>query len=315
MPAVTSHLGRRNAAAKPRQMRHTRHLLGTLSLGISAALIGLGLSAVAPVAQAQSQWPSDACTQATTILQNAYPDARPDPDKTGPKRYVLGEQWLMLPGNSSGDAPSMVCKVWPAHDTLLLVAVPRMSAKASLDHDRVGDLDILVLDRASLKVQQRLSLADAMSDDAIRIEGLAFDTARYVIAPGIQAFGLRTMRNSGSRANPFNEVSLSLFAMRDGGSGPLAPVLEKLSVSRSNGEWDTNCTGEFHERNLVLAMRNEQHQGRYDIRVSQEYVSSKAELTGPDKECKETASETKKTQQTLAYDGKRYVVPASLKSH
>jgi hypothetical protein len=293
--------------ATPSRPARARHLF-------SAIAVAVGLGSIASVAQAQT--PSNACGQASTILENAYPGARPAPDQ---RSYVLGDRLLMLPQGASDDIPAMVCKVWPAQDKLLLVAVPRMDSKASLETDRVGDLDILVVDRNSLKVQQRLTLPDAMSDDAIQIQKLEFDTARYVIAPDVQAFGLRTTRNGASRANPFNEVSLTLFARTgsagDGKPGPLRVVLDKLSVERASGEWDTNCTGDFTQRKSVLAMSGEKHEGFYDIRVSQSSERSKAALTGKNQtDCKETAEKAVKTQETLRYDGKQYVIPANAKS-
>lgn len=301
MQAVTRRPGTAPHAAR------ARHLL-------SAIAIAVGLGGIASVAQAQN--PANACDKASTILENAYPGARPSPDK---RSYVLGDRLLMLPQGASGDSPAMVCKVWPAQDKLLLVAVPRMDSKASLEQDRIGDLDILVVDRNSLKVQQRLTLPDAMSDDAIQIQKLEFDTARYVIAPEVQAFGLRTTRNGASRANPFNEVSLTLFARTgsagDGKPGSLRVVLDKLSVERASGEWDTNCAGDFTQRKSVLAMASERHEGFFDIRVSQNSERSKAALVGKNQsDCKETTEKAVKTQETLRYDGKQYVVPANAKS-
>ena len=284
---------------------HARHLL-------SAIAIAVGLGSIASVARAQA--PANACGQASTILENAYPGARPSPDK---RSYVLGDRLLMMPSDSS-DIPAMVCKVWPAQDKLLLVAVPRMDGKAPLEQDRIGDLDVLVVDRSSLKVQQRVTLPGAMSDDAIQIQKLEFDTARYVVAPGVQAFGIRTTLNGASRANPFNEVTLTLLAgtaSADGKPGPLRVVLDKLSVERMSGEWDTNCAGDFTQRKSVLAMTKEQHEGFFDIRVSQSSERSTAVLTGKGQgDCKETTEKAVKTQETLRYDGKQYVVPSKLKS-
>jgi hypothetical protein len=275
---------------------------------LATLAVAIGLTALAPAAQAQA--PAEACGDAATLLKNAYPGARPDPDKTS---FLLGERRLMMPGQPSGDAPSMVCKVWPAHDKLLLVAVPSMDVKQALDNDRVGNLDILVVDRGSLKVQQRLTLPDAMSDDAIRIESLEFDTARYVIAPGVQAFGLRTTRNGASRANPFNEVSLHLFALGAGNTGPLRVVLDGLSVDRMSGEWDTSCVGQYTQHKAVLTMSTDVHNGFFDIRASKSSEDSKATLVKNGNDCKETVFNKQKTQYTLAYDGKQYPVPKELK--
>ncbi len=247
------------------------------------------------------------------MLQNAYPAARPDPTHTGQASYLLGKQRLMLPGQGDNDAPVMFCKVWPAHDNLLLVAVPRMDADSRLDIDRMGDLDILVVDRKSLKVQQRLTVPDAMSDDAVRLASMSFDTARYVVAPGVQAFGLRASYHGSSQPNPFNQVTLRLFVMGDGGSGPLRMVLDGFSASTMHGEWDTDCKGEFSKYQTVLAMTSQAHKGFFDIRVTKNAEDSKADYVASGSDCDETIVKREKTQHTLVYDGKQYVVPNALK--
>jgi hypothetical protein len=287
-------------------IRHARRSTCCAALALAAALSAF-------VSTAQAQAATDACGPADQIIENAYPQARRDADGTG---YVLGDRKLMLPGQPSGDAPSMVCKVWPAHDELLLVAVPDMNAKESLAQDRDGNLDLLVVDRKTAKVLQRLALPDAMSDDAVRIESLEFDTARYVVAPGVQAFGLRTNRNGASRVNPFSETSLQLFTLRDGNAGPIRMVLDGLAVSRGTGEWDGMCAGSFSERKAVLAMTNDMHAGLADIRVSVTGEDTKQAPVGKKAggDCKETTTKLPRAQHTLRYDGRRYVVPDALKA-
>jgi hypothetical protein len=274
------------------------------SLAVAATLVCL-----TPVAFAQA--PANACGDGKAILASAYPAAKPD-SGTEHASYRLGDRRLMLPSQDSGNVPAMVCKVWPAHDNLLLIAVPRMDANQSLETDRVGDLDVMVVDRANNKVLQRMTLPDAMSDDAVQITKVEFDTARYIVAPGIQAFGLRTQRTGSSRVNPFGETTLHLFVMRDGASGPLRKVLDGLATSRSGGEWDGNCQGEFSERSAVLAMTKDVHNGYFDIRVTVGSQTTRQVAVGKD-DCKESTAKDAKAQHTLVYDGKQYVVPAALK--
>ena len=278
---------------------------------LSALGLAIGLGSLSATAQAQS---SEAdCPQAETMLQNAYPGARPDPKPDGLPSYLLGKKRLMLPGHGDNDAPVMFCKVWPAHDNLLLVAVPRMDADSPLNSDRVGDLDILVVDRKSLKVQQRMTVPEAMSDDAIRLVSMSFDTARYVVAPGVQAFGLRASYNGSSQPNPFNQTTLRLFVMGNGGSDTLRMVLDGFSASNMHGEWDTDCKGEFSKYKTVLAMTNDGHNGFFDIRVTKNAEDSKADYVPNGSDCKETIVKREKTQHTLVYNGKEYVVPDALK--
>jgi hypothetical protein len=282
---------------------HTCQWLTALGLAI-----GLGMTTAA---QAQSS--AADCPQAENMLQMAYPAAKPDTTHTGQASYLLGKQRLMLPGQGGNDAPVMFCKVWPAHDNLLLVAVPRMDAESRLDIDRMGDLDILVVDRKSLKVQQRMTVPDAMSDDAIRLASMSFDTARYVVAPNVQAFGLRASYHGSSRPNPFNQVTLRLFVMDDGGSGPLRMVLDGFSASNMHGDWDTDCKGQFSAYKTTLAMTDQAHHGFFDIRVTKNAQDSKADYVPNGSDCDETILKRQKTQHTLVYDGQQYVVPDALK--
>lgn len=109
---------------------------------------------------------------------------------------------------------AVICKIWPANPDLLLAAIPLMRDGPSRDFGHDGDLRILVLDRATLKVHEHLQLDGLMSDDAMRISDVSFDTARYDVAPGRRAFGLRISRTGSSRANPFSETSRS--ALQEG---------------------------------------------------------------------------------------------------
>lgn len=278
---------------------------------LTALGLAIGLGSWSATAQAQSS--AADCPQAETLLQKAYPGAKPDTAHTGQASYLLGKQRLMLPGQGGNDAPVMFCKVWPAHDNLLLVAVPRMDAASRLDIDRVGDLDILVVDRNKLTVQQRLTVPDAMSDDAVRLASMRFDTARYVVAPGVQAFGLRASYHGSSQPNPFNQITLRLFVLGDDGSGPLRMVLDGFSASNMHGDWDTDCKGKFSTYKTVLAMTSQAHHGFFDIRVTKNAEDSKADYVKNGSDCDETIVKREKTQHTLVYDGKQYVVPDALK--
>ncbi|QEI06450.1 hypothetical protein FXN63_11865 [Pigmentiphaga aceris] len=299
MLAHTSHPESHNTVARPRYL---------------AAALAIALSSLAATVQAQSATSAEACPQPATILQNAYPAAKLDPDQGKPAGYLLGDHKLMLPQSTPGSVPFMFCKVWPAHDQLLLVGVPRMAVSAELDMDREGDLDILVLDRATLKVKQRTTVDHAMTDDAIRLEQMEFDTARYVLAPGIQAFGLRASYSGSSRPNPFNEVTLRLFAMRNGDSGPLRIVLDGASVSRMNGEWDTNCKGEFTKSKTVLSMTSKVSNGFFDIRATKNSEDSTTQLVPAGSDCNESIVKKERTQHTLVFDGQRYVIPDAVKA-
>ncbi|ANL38090.1 hypothetical protein [Rhizobium phaseoli] len=76
-------------------------------------------------------------------------------------------------------------------------------------------------------------------------------TARYQLAPKRTAFGLRVSQEGSSRANPFGETTLWLFAIEGDG---LKPIRDDVVVRESHGEWDTVCAGEFSETTRTLSM-------------------------------------------------------------
>ncbi|MCC2944865.1 hypothetical protein [Citrobacter portucalensis] len=175
------------------------------------------------------------------------------------------------------------------------------------DYDRIGDLELLVLDSTSLDVKQRLHLPERMNDDAIQITGLALDTARWKVTPDQTAFGLRVTRTGSSRVNPFSEDALSLFVIEN---NQLRVVLNGIVLENSTGEWDGNCVGTFHDIKRTLALAPDSHNGYFDIRVNEKNVESTA-YTDANEQC---ASKDKpgKASWVLRYDGKQYAIPKEL---
>ncbi|TGQ51093.1 hypothetical protein EN854_34020, partial [Mesorhizobium sp. M4B.F.Ca.ET.211.01.1.1] len=100
------------------------------------------------------------------------------------------------------------------------------------------DIELLVVDRNSKQVRQRLLQPGLITDDAIAIRKIEFDTGRYGLAPGVTAFGLRIEMANHSQANPFSETDLRLYAVA---GDALRMVLDGLVVAGNGGEGDTNC--------------------------------------------------------------------------
>lgn len=248
---------------------------------------------------------TDGCIErAAAIVQQAYPKAK----STAKDSFAVDGAVITLPSSDSigADPHAMVCKTWPAQPQWLLVAVPLITQTG--DDENTGDLELLVLDKASLKVQQRQKLAGRMSDDAIQIHSVELDTARYQLAPDIVAFGLRLTLANNSRANPFEEADLWLYAIDH---GQLRPVLDGIVTHSNGGEWDTLCAGTFQGADRTLAMDSAVHNGYADIRVT-EKSSSDVSVVGKDGQCDSKTDNSKQTYR-LSYDGKRYQVPKVLR--
>lgn len=248
---------------------------------------------------------TDGCGErGAAIVQHAYPKAK----STDNGSFIVNGAVITLASSNNMDSIHhvMICKTWPAYPQRLLVAVPLIT-KAS-DDENQGDLELLVLDNTTLKVEQRLALDGRMSDDAIQISGVALDTARYQLAPDSIAFGLRLTRTNNSHISPFEEVDLWLYVIDH---GQLHSVLNGIVTSHSHSDLDTNCARTFDETNRTLAVDSATHNGYADLLVT-EKSSSRVLVVDKAGRCDEKIDNGKKQSYRLGYDGKTYAVPKVL---
>ncbi|MCD0497831.1 hypothetical protein LP085_13275 [Achromobacter sp. MY14] len=272
------------------------------------SLLTGALTLAAILACGAAQAASGPCPEAAGIVRAAYNNTD-KPDAQGRIRLAEGHAIVTLSDADVGAPFAVACKVWPANPDLLLVAVPLMQDTPDPENGHVGDLDVLVLDKQTLEVRQRRRLVDLMSDDAVRIVGLAFDTARYDVAADQRAFGIRIEREGASRANPFDETSLRLFTVH---ANELRLVLDGMIVNHSSGEWDTTCAGEFSEIAVSLAIGDTQRRGYRNLIATESYSASRASVQQGG--CEEKTIKQGKTRHTLTFDGKRYRIPKALRS-
>lgn len=205
------------------------------------------------------------------------------------------------------DSEYAVCKVNPADSGQVLAALP---IETNVDEDRQGDygLEVVVADAVSGKIIAHHYQEAAIVSDAVQFSSLALDTARYQIAPGLRAFGVRVGHTGASRVNPFGSQTLKLYVY-DGSQ--LRQVMNELVVNENGGEWDGVCAGEFNETKRTLAIGKPGKDGFASLRVSEKSTGSRAVVKG-DEDCEETESATTTAMYMLEYDGNRYVVPKGL---
>ncbi|TGQ69244.1 MAG: hypothetical protein E5V49_09280 [Mesorhizobium sp.] len=260
---------------------------------------------------AVSAWPAQAvaddCGDAAALVQRAYPKARLSAD---------GDSFTLEPHTSIastlryGATPfGVICKVWPAHDDLLLVAVPLIDSSQSGDGAHVGDIELLVVDRNSRQVRQRLLQPGLMTDDAIAIDKIEFDTGRYKLAPGVTAFGLRIEMAGNSRPNPFSETDLRLYVLA---GDVLRVVLDGLVVTDDGGEGDANCAGSFQSNRVSLTMGPTSHHGYRDILLAERKDTDEPSVD-KNGECQSHPGKPVNKTYGLRYDGSHYPVPEALK--
>lgn len=212
---------------------------------------------------------------------------------------------------SEGDVPRVVaaaCKPAPDQPGLLLAAFAystQPGAKPPPDEDD-KQLAVLVIDSARGRVVA--SHKELVSEDAITRFGpdsLSLDTARYLLAPGVRAFGLRfsSTANGPSCADGYFGEPLTLFVAE---GGTLRPVL-KLDMSTAQAL--AGCIGHggpgsvVESATLTLAIAPTRSKGYADLAVR-----AKIDAWGGD-EAKNVPKPRTETR-VLHYDGRRYAVPS-----
>ena len=205
-----------------------------------------------------------------------------------------------------------VCKEWPAYDGQTITALSQIEPDPTLsdapDGTGMYDLKLAVVSNVDGKPLARYAQASVYSSDAVRFDGLSIDTARYKLTSDLRAFGVRAGFTGSSRANPFEQAVLSLY-VREGNA--LRPVLEQLVIESSNGEWDTNCAGEFSRTQRTLDLAKTSSHGFADLIVRSVTTGTQNTLGKTDCESTDTVGKTVLT--TLRYDGRQYVVPKDMR--
>ncbi len=194
-------------------------------------------------------------------------------------------------------------KVLPYDKGKSVLVIPKydINEQDNEGHDYfVLDAYIVVIDNATGKIICKFIEPNAWTSDALMLSSISIDTGLYHLNNTTRAFGVRVSYNGSSRPNPFSETQLSLYIID---KNSLKLVLNNYSISRSGGEWDTNCAGEFEDRNSTFDIDKTQTNNYNNIIVKTTTVKSISTPTNDDCVSKET---TKKSTSKLIFNGKEY---------
>lgn len=205
------------------------------------------------------------------------------------------------------DTSASVCRRWPARPELTLLATPVWRDGGNNDA-RDGDVEVLVIDTDTLAPRAWTVLAGALDSDAVFFDGMHLDTARYQLAPGMLAFGLRVQRRNGSGPNPFSEEQLRLLAIQGTGLRELGPP---LVTRRYQAEWDTRCAGESTDVTRTLSVGRQPQHGLAELIVSERRVTSRSWMDG--EACRDQDTPVDIERYVLRQDGRQYAVPEALR--
>lgn len=197
------------------------------------------------------------------------------------------------------------CKVWPA-DSTKTIAVLVDPHKTHNDDDEHYDLEVLVLETSSGNVLRSLFQKDALITDAIPLASVQLDTARYLVAPGVIAFGVRSNRH-GRYDEDVQDINL--YAIQE---NQLKQILGNLVMRESilgvnDGMNAHNCRLIDISRTLAIA-KTSSH-GYADL-IVQEKKSERDD--GSTEDCTDAKTHTFSSQYLLHFDGSGYALPREL---
>ena len=185
--------------------------------------------------------------------------------------------------------------------------IPEMMAFAVLE--KMGELDnseqghftykchVLLYNVSDNIITNRYVIPNIESD-AIRLSGLNFDFAPYMLKSNVRAFGLRISYSGSSRVNPYEEEQITLFVQE---KDKLVPVLKDFTSYLSTGDWDTNCAGEFNDKRGVFILEPTSTNDFFDMKVNYKEVKTINKLVSGD--CKGTETATKSSAKLVYVNG------------
>jgi len=196
-----------------------------------------------------------------------------------------------------------VCKRRPDNPDTLVAVVP-MSAETG----ELRDLQILVIDLPRQTVVARRVERNVLEGDAIYVNAVALDTARYALAPKQRAFGVRIRWKGSSGPNPYSRETLSLYTVS---SPRIERNLAGLVTWERWGEWDMDCTGTFSSvsRTISVAPREEG-----DARLNVTQKTKDERMTKTPTGCATAVVREAVRRRVLSVAGGKYVVPSTMQA-
>jgi hypothetical protein len=207
------------------------------------------------------------------------------------------------------DGGRSACRLDPAHDDRAIVAIAYVAGedktgKEHTEQDYNGlDLDVVVLDLKSDKVLARTHESESIDDGGERFEGIAIDTARYVLAPGERAFGVSVSNATHCYCANSSSTSLTLYLPRGDKLDNLGGVGTSSSQSGTErGDTPPPCTNFSVDRTTTFGVGKGRSHGLADL-----VLTTVEKRTYDDEDpSKCPVLKPTKTTTTLRFDGTTY---------
>ena len=188
-------------------------------------------------------------------------------------------------------------KVLP-YDTNKLVMVFPL-AKGD-ENEASFDLYVVVYNLLQKKIAQFYKGIDEYSSDAIVLEKLSIDTAKFIVNEKERAFGLRAYFRNYSRVSAFAEETFSLFLPQE---TSLKKILNQYSIDVSrNTDYSNNCEGSSSESiTSMFMMDNKKTKGYFNIKNRITLIRNTFSA-----DCRDEKEEKSTKIVFLKYNGKEY---------
>ncbi|MDR0183966.1 hypothetical protein [Lysobacter arvi] len=195
------------------------------------------------------------------------------------------------------------CKRRPDETSTLLAAVP-----ISAHGGRLKDIQILVIDLPTQTILARRLERNVLEGDAIYVNTVALDTARYTLEPKQRAFGVRVRWKGSSGPNPYSRETLALYAV-------LGPRIERrmsgLVTWERSGEWDMECAGTFSSVSRTVSV-TPRREGTARLNVTQKTKDERMAKTQAG--CSVIEAREAVSRKALSVSGGEYLVPPTMKA-
>ena len=214
---------------------------------------------------------------------------------------------LKVPVPGSGEQ-HVACKEDPErHKDIRAVASPRDASEDAAKDDY--DLDVWLEDQASGKPVARGHFEGLLANGGgPELGEIRIDTGRYLVAPGVRAFGVRALNSMSLFGVSTDGEALSLFVVK---GRDIVNVLPHADMRLSYSNRADVCEEKRREVARVLVVDKTPTHGFRDFLVK-ETITDSAGGRDSSGQCRLAPMGVKTNEYRLQYDGKKYIVPRDM---
>jgi hypothetical protein len=205
-------------------------------------------------------------------------------------------------------AEHVACKEHPdLHKDIWAVASPRDPSEDAAKDDY--DLDVSLEDQASGKPVAHGHFKGLLwNGGGPVLSEIKIDTGGYFVAPGVQAFGIRSINSMTIFGVPTDGEELDLFVVN---GKDIVNVLSHADMRLSYSNRGDACEEQRREVARVLVVDKTLTHGFRDLLVK-ETITDFAGKTDVSGRCRLGPTSVKTNEHRLKYDGSKYTVPRDM---